>query len=80
MTWSEFEKYFQSFQPEVETQFGNDSEYFHDLLSELKSNNTENYSEEFLYSLAMNECSKRYSETLIYNVARQILKDDEQNQ
>ncbi|WP_441347728.1 hypothetical protein [Staphylococcus petrasii] len=50
------------------------------MLSELKSNNTENYSEEFLYSLAMNECSKRYSETLIYNVARHILKDDEQNQ
>ena len=80
MTWHEFEKYFSSFQPEVEKQFGNDSEYFRNLLSELKRDNSEVFSEEFLYSLAMNECSKLYSETLIYNVARQILKDDEQSQ
>lgn len=80
MTWYEFEKYFSSFQLEVEKQFGNDSEYFRDLLSELKRDNSEGFSEEFLYSLAMNECSKLYSETLIYNVARQILKDDEQSQ
>ncbi|HHX0170553.1 TPA: hypothetical protein ACU3NT_001429 [Staphylococcus aureus] len=79
MSWHDFEKYFHKVQPEVEEQFGNDSEYFRNLLNDLKEQNTEEFSEEFLYSLAMNECSKRYSETLIYNVARQILKDDEQN-
>ncbi|UNB47632.1 hypothetical protein KM149_06945 [Staphylococcus coagulans] len=76
MNWNEFEKFFRKVTNEIDEQFDPNSEYFKNTVNELKSKSNGQFSDEYIYLLALHECSKKHNETLIYSVVHKFLKGE----
>ncbi|VYT95526.1 hypothetical protein [Staphylococcus simulans] len=76
MDWNEFEKFFRKVTNEIDEQFDPNSEYFKNTVDQLKANSNGQFSDEYIYLLALHECSKKYNETLIYSVVHKFLKEE----
>lgn len=76
MDWNEFEKFFNKVTNELDEQFGPNTEFFNNIVDELKANSNEHFSDEYINLLALHESSKKHNESLIYSVVHKILKEE----
>ncbi|MFP4878660.1 hypothetical protein ACLFLH_06870 [Mammaliicoccus sciuri] len=73
-----FDKKFDELKEFLEVELSVESDYFKQSQEKFREFNPE-LSEEKIYYLSLYELNKKYSQTITYNTAMLLLKDDEQN-
>ncbi|MDO0995426.1 hypothetical protein [Staphylococcus borealis] len=74
-----FDKKFDELKEFLEVELSIDSDYFKETQQKFRELNPE-MSEETNFYLSLYELSKKYSQSISYNTAMLLLKDNEQNQ
>ncbi|QQV52265.1 MULTISPECIES: hypothetical protein [unclassified Staphylococcus] len=74
-----FDKKFDELKEFLEVELNIDSDYFKETQQKFRELNPD-MSEETNFYLSLYELSKKYSQSISYNTAMLLLKDDEQNQ
>lgn len=73
-----FDKKFDELKEFLEVELSVESDYFKQSQEKFRKFNPE-LSEEKIFYLSLYELNKKYSQTITYNTAMLLLKDDEQN-
>ncbi|MDC5694322.1 hypothetical protein N7L96_06840 [Mammaliicoccus sciuri] len=73
-----FDKKFDELKEFLEVELSVESDYFKQSQEKFREFNPE-LSEEKIFYLSLYELNKKYSQTITYNTAMLLLKDDEQN-